>query len=84
MSVQLSLRGSVLRAAMERHSGEVATVTATDTRIRISVPHSPLDWTGRKFQQVLHDIQSAPDWGSSSLPESILWAEYDPTSPAWQ
>lgn len=83
MSVQLSLRGMALRAALERHSGTVATVTATDTRIRITVPCS-LDWTLRKYQAVLHAVQSAQDFGSSSLPELTLWAEYDTTSPAWQ
>jgi hypothetical protein len=83
MSVQLSLRGMALRAALERHSGMVATVTATDTRIRITVPLS-LDWTLRKYQQVLHVIQTAPDFGNAGGAEPALWAEYDATSPAWQ
>lgn len=83
MGVQLSLRGLALRSALERNAGTVATVTATDTRIRISVPCS-LDWTLRTYQQVLHIVQSAQDFGSTSYPDLQLWAEYDPTSPAWQ
>lgn len=83
MSVQLSLRGMALCAALERHSGSTATVTATDTRVRITIPCS-LDWTLRTYQKVLHAVQSAPDFGSSSFPELTLWAEYDTSSPAWQ
>jgi hypothetical protein len=83
MSVQLSMRGMALRAALERHSETVATVTATDSRIRITVVCS-LDWTLRKYQRVLHAVQTAQDFGSSSTPELTMWAEYDPSNPAWQ
>lgn len=83
MGVQLSMRGDVLRAALERFSGSVATVTATDRAVRISVPYS-LAWTLERFQQVLHAVQGAPDWGGTSQPEPVMWAQYDPRDEAWQ
>lgn len=83
MSVQLSMRAAALRAALERFSGSVATVTATDHAVRISVPYS-LAWSIEQFQRVLHLVQGAPDWGGTSQPEPVMWAQYDPDDEAWQ
>jgi hypothetical protein len=83
MSVQLGMRAAALRAALERFSGSVATVTATDRAVRISVPYS-LTWTLEQFGRVLHVVQDAPDWGGSSHPEPVMWAQYDPRDEAWQ
>lgn len=83
MSMQLSMRAAALRATLERFSGSVATVTATDTTVRISVPYS-LAWSIEQFQRVLHAVQGAPDWGGTSHPDPVMWAQYDPRDEAWQ
>lgn len=83
MSVQLGMRAGALRAALERFSGSVATVTATDTAVRISVPYS-LTWTLDQFRRVLHTVQTAPDWGGRSHPDPVMWAQFDPRDEAWQ
>jgi hypothetical protein len=82
MAVQLSTRAAEMRSAMERAWGSVATVTAIGQRVRISVPYS-VAWPIEQFRRVLYLVQSAPNWGSTSHPEHVLWAEYGQGDDAW-
>ncbi|MFJ1752716.1 hypothetical protein [Kitasatospora sp. NPDC088134] len=77
--VQISMRASGLRAAIERATGALAEVRLSVGSTRISVPCPPDD--APSWGELLRALRTADRWGSVTADgRTVIWAQIEEES----
>lgn len=72
--MQISVRASAVRTALERATGSVALVAVGDGRLRFTAP-VPICVTAERWAAILLALDSADEWGSHTTDgRTVVWA----------